>query len=599
MEDSSTLSTICWIANPFCPVADTQCVHCGRQAEVLAVENYAVNFVQCRSECGAKYCGDDCRQASLEAGHLALCVGPHTQDHAIYKLKVLALEAGPTNYATIQLASTLVCSLGMTRVMQLPGIKLEASSVKHRVLSQSLEGLVSSSYALVVEIIDAAVDKKPVLSVQEWTNLLQYVSLRTVEGSTKSKYASECERITGAGKWDDECNRYLLFDVLDQDEATAIEIMDEPAQHFTPTEWFALFEENIRHSCLPSHEIFGETLGEMCCRRIEGGDNPESGQEPTISIIDNLHELEIRSEMLEEKGLVKCQCLRCCFERDPLTDILLSSHDLNLLLEHAKVQMRYDDAMDVAEAIVKLNPRDGAALLNQARIAGWLGDFQKREQLLKEAAILVDDQAINTALKETRAYYRKKEGDRSDNSSIVWETAKGLEECVYVGENVLDAEECRQMVNLTEQYQKERGSWTTSRHYAVPTTDVPVYQIPELLAWFNVQLEQRIFPAMEAHFDTEGRLRVFDAFLVKYDADAGQKRLPLHNDQSEFSLTIAMNPMACYEGGGTYFNDVDETTKTDVGGIISFKGELLHAGQMITKGQRYVIVCFIYEEDLQ
>ena len=71
---------------------------------------------------------------------------------------------------------------------------------------------------------------------------------------------------------------------------------------------------------------------------------------------------------------------------------------------------------------------------------------------------------------------------------------------------------------------------------------------------------------MEVNFDIDSscsRLRIFDAFLVKYDASTGQKRLPLHNDQSEFSLTIAMNPLNEYEGGGTYFCETNETFKTE------------------------------------
>ena len=94
------------------------------------------------------------------------------------------------------------------------------------------------------------------------------------------------------------------------------------------------------------------------------------------------------------------------------------------------------------------------------------------------------------------------------------------------------------------------------------------------------------------------RLRILDAFFVKYNGCASNNRLPLHNDQSDYSLTIAMNSLEEYEGGGTYFNFVDETVKTDIGGIISFAGHLLHAGETVTKGRRYIIVAFIYQESI-
>jgi tetratricopeptide (TPR) repeat protein len=585
------LSTILWVANPFTPVVDVQCTHCGRLAEAKAPVEYASSYVECSTNCGAKYCGEVCRNAG--EGHV--CVGPHSVDHPIYLLKMLALEAGPTIYATIHLALALICSLGIDKAEALLSGAAKVLSVERAALGKALAAHVDTSYKLVLEVLGDTTEKPVVLLKEKWSNMLQLVSAQIVEGSTKSMYASECERVSVVEGWNDSCNGYLL-DLL-EGEATAVEIMDEPGQYFPPTLWFALFQESLRHSCCPSHALSGDAVGRIHLRARFEGKNDGTGGEATISIIDSNHELEIRTEMMEEKGLLNCQCLRCTFEREPLNTNSFLADDLRLLLEHAKDQMRYDDAMDIAEAMVRSSPKDGAALFSRARIAGWKGDFQKREQLLNEAVILVEDTATLAELKEADAYYRKQDGGIIHQPSTPWITVDGLEECVYVGEKILDADECLNMVNVAEAYQLERGNWTTSRHYAVPTTDVPIHEIPELLSWFNLQLEQMIFPAMEEHFETVGRLRIFDAFLVKYDADTGQKRLPLHNDQSEFSLTIAMNGINCYEGGGTYFNDVGETVKTDVGGIISFKGELLHAGQMITYGQRYVIVCFIYEED--
>jgi len=42
------------------------------------------------------------------------------------------------------------------------------------------------------------------------------------------------------------------------------------------------------------------------------------------------------------------------------------------------------------------------------------------------------------------------------------------------------------------------------------------------------------------------------SFFVKYDAQNGQRDLPLHCDQAHVSLTIPMNARADYSGGGTY-----------------------------------------------
>ena len=88
-------------------------------------------------------------------------------------------------------------------------------------------------------------------------------------------------------------------------------------------------------------------------------------------------------------------------------------------------------------------------------------------------------------------------------------------------------------------------------------------------------------------------IRIIDAFVVRYSADK-QRSLPLHCDQSQFSLTIAMNSLDDYEGGGTFFAQTGEVVNADAGGVISFDGSLLHSGHPITQGTRYILVAFLY-----
>jgi hypothetical protein len=66
--------------------------------------------------------------------------------------------------------------------------------------------------------------------------------------------------------------------------------------------------------------------------------------------------------------------------------------------------------------------------------------------------------------------------------------------------------ECRWVIGVAEQealkrsHESAAGSdgWTTSRHYAVPTTDLPIQQIPELLTWFNQAMVEKIGPLLAA-----------------------------------------------------------------------------------------------------
>ncbi|GMI02979.1 hypothetical protein TrRE_jg3040, partial [Triparma retinervis] len=177
---------------------------------------------------------------------------------------------------------------------------------------------------------------------------------------------------------------------------------------------------------------------------------------------------------------------------------------------------------------------------------------------------------------------------------------RNLEVLLERARNLIEASSCTAAVASAEEYVSKSGGWTTQRHYKVPTTDVQVYKVKGILDWLNAALESVIFPALYSSFrDLIGgrRLRVFDAFFVKYCFDSGQRRLPLHNDQSLISLTIAMNPRSSFVGGGTWFMETGEACLTDIGGVTAFRGELEHRGEGIGGGVRYIVAAFLYAED--
>ena len=49
----------------------------------------------------------------------------------------------------------------------------------------------------------------------------------------------------------------------------------------------------------------------------------------------------------------------------------------------------------------------------------------------------------------------------------------------------ISSEICDNIISWTEEHNRAHGGWTTNRHYAVPTTDIPVADIPSVLNWFN------------------------------------------------------------------------------------------------------------------
>jgi hypothetical protein len=76
---------------------------------------------------------------------------------------------------------------------------------------------------------------------------------------------------------------------------------------------------------------------------------------------------------------------------------------------------------------------------------------------------------------------------------------------------------------------------------------------------------------------------------------ASQVFLPLHTDQSSHSFIIPLNASSEYTGGGTYFPSLDCILRPGVGQALFFPGgSILHGGQPITAGTRYILAVFVY-----
>lgn len=165
---------------------------------------------------------------------------------------------------------------------------------------------------------------------------------------------------------------------------------------------------------------------------------------------------------------------------------------------------------------------------------------------------------------------------------------------------IFTPQECQAMIDEAERKAYEFG-WTTTRHGNYPTTDLPIVELPATLDFLRVALVERIYPMLRAQFgeflpDGGKNLRVADGFVVKYDAEGGQTELKPHRDGSILSFNIALNPASEFEGGGTWFQSLDDAIKIDQGEVVSHSSSLLHGGHGITSGKRYIMVCFVILE---
>jgi hypothetical protein len=142
--------------------------------------------------------------------------------------------------------------------------------------------------------------------------------------------------------------------------------------------------------------------------------------------------------------------------------------------------------------------------------------------------------------------------------------------------------------------------WTKSRHGNYPTTDIPIVDLPETLRFLRRALVERIYPLLTAQFEEflpdASKLRVADGFIVKYDAAGGQTELKPHRDGSVVSFNIALNPRSDFDGGGTWFDSLNDAVRINEGEIVSHASGILHGGHGITRGKRYILVAFVILE---
>lgn len=173
---------------------------------------------------------------------------------------------------------------------------------------------------------------------------------------------------------------------------------------------------------------------------------------------------------------------------------------------------------------------------------------------------------------------------------------------------ILSAEECRQIIDDCENHYYGWG--TSVSRYGTPTERIgniiKLEDLSKAYSLVNFELLPRLFPAIANTFPSMNidpqNLRLAVSRIVKYDVSKGRVELGLHKDGKLFTANIALNDLHEYEGGGTYLkgipNFTDNPLKLKKGHVLLHPGDIQHGGAPITKGERYVLVCFIMDKTI-
>lgn len=350
----------------------------------------------------------------------------------------------------------------------------------------------------------------------------------------------------------------------------------------------------INHSCCPNVQLESVHTEVGMKVKFVALCNILQDDELTISYISTKQDyLSRKHELLAHYGFL-CTCCRCSWEKGGSEYTRL---DLISMSRQAFDELRYKDSLALMKYACKNVTGDSEIYhvmgLNQIALGKW---SKAHDSWYKPC--------LNPIIFES--FEKQKHKDKSYNLADLPLTENRLKNRFttlgaggiwLLPSSALSKKSCIRWISLAEDFSRKEGGWYTQRHISVATTDLPIHCIPELLKEWNLLVTSYLIPMIRKILPdcvNRKRIRVHDAFIIKYDASKGRDHLPLHIDQSELSVTLALNSTKYFGGGGTMFPTLGITVCPNVGELLLFRGDFEHCAFPITFGIRYVIAAFLY-----
>jgi hypothetical protein len=197
-------------------------------------------------------------------------------------------------------------------------------------------------------------------------------------------------------------------------------------------------------------------------------------------------------------------------------------------------------------------------------------------------------------------------------------------------ETILSPDEAFKSHDLAVKFAKINSKWNqpdADRHETYPTCDFAMDEASKFSNYLKtIGFQRRIWKRLSEAYgvEQEDLLGFIDFFCVCYTANDHDRdddnsdpdvteeqtetmdRLEAHRDGSILSFTVLLSPPEDFEGGGTFFDALrDEDAHApalyangvvrppQAGDAVLHSGKLLHGADVVTKGQRVVLVGFV------
>ena len=361
----------------------------------------------------------------------------------------------------------------------------------------------------------------------------------------------------------------------------------------------------LSHSCCPSVQLETSAQSMLGLRvKLVAIQNILPGDELTVSYIPTQQDIHLRkNQLLDRYGFI-CKCCKCSWENG---GIEFSREEIVSMSHLAFDEYRFKDSLSLVKFGAKRWGRDGELFHIMGMIQLALGKWSKAHDTWHaehfENGVF---RFLKTQKEKDKAYVTS----FSRGNSILRHNLKPSvsKRCITLAAGAiwllpsqnLSKKSCEHWISLAEKFASSQGGWCTNRHISIATTDIPIHHIPDLVCEWNLFVTSYLIPLAKQLLTASvlnKQICVHDAFIVKYDASKGRDHLPVHRDQSEISITLALNSNAEFGGGGgTMFPNLGITVCPEIGEALLFRGDLEHGGFPINSGVRYIVAAFFYLE---
>ena len=153
--------------------------------------------------------------------------------------------------------------------------------------------------------------------------------------------------------------------------------------------------------------------------------------------------------------------------------------------------------------------------------------------------------------------------------------------------NIISNYDCDNILKLCN----ENDNWKKNRFKYYPTEDIEIMKIKECVPFVNKILDILIKKFKKIYKLENSEISMGDIYVLKYDSEDKNNKLRLHRDDYNFAFVVSLNDD--YEGGGTYYDSLKRVIKCGKGDVLIHCGKLLHSGNKVEKGNRYIISGFL------